>query len=465
MKKNTAFLIIMLIFALDATIQAQSNTSTNDDAIVIRQLFEKTLTEGKSYEWLRYLTKGIGNRLSGSASAQKAVDWAKNTLDTIGIDTVYLQPCMVPRWERGAKETAHFVKSKAQKNNALHILALGGSPAGEVTAEVIEVKSLDEVDKLGQAGIKGKIVFYNRPMDMAQIYTFNAYGGAVDQRGAGPARAAKYGAVGAIVRAMTTNLDDYPHTGMTVFGDGVKPIPAISVSTNDATLLSTTLKAEPNLKIYIKTNCQQYPDVQSYNVIAEWKGSEFPEEYISVGGHLDSWDVGEGAHDDGTGCVQSMEVLYMLKKAGYKPKRTLRCVLFMNEENGLIGGKAYADAAAKKKENHLFALESDGGGHTPRGFSFEAENDIFAPKYKKILEWADLLEPYSLILRKGGSGADISPLKKQKVMLGGLNADSQRYFDFHHTSKDTFEAVNERELKLGAAAMTSLIYLIDKYGL
>lgn len=443
---------------------AFSQTSSNEDAMAIRQIYDKALTQGQSYTWLRHLTKNIGNRISGSPSAAKAVEWTKTMMDTLGADKVWLQPCTVPHWVRGAKEKAHLVKSKSLKNKDLNIIALGGSGAGEVNAEVIEVKSLDEVDKLGEAGVKGKIVFYNRPMDATQIHTFSAYGGAVDQRVAGPARAAKYGAVATIVRSMTTRADDFPHTGTTIF-DKIEPIPAVAISTNHANLLSDLIQKEKIVKVYIKTNCQKMPDEPSFNVIAEFRGSEKPEEIIVVGGHLDSWDIGEGAHDDGTGCVQSMDVLNILKRVGYKPKRTIRCVLFMNEENGLAGGRAYAEEAERKKEKHICAIESDGGGHTPRGFSFEGEEGVFAPNFKKVSQWSELLEPYGLILKKGGSGSDISPLKKQKVFLSGFNADSQRYFDYHHTANDTFEAVNQRELELGVAAMTSLVYLLDKYGL
>lgn len=451
-------------FAILSSFSSAFAQSSNEDALAIRQIYDKALTQGKSYEWLHHLTKNIGNRISGSVSADKAVHWTKIMLDTLGADKVWLQPCMVPHWVRGAKEKAYLVKSKAHKKMDLNILALGGSGAGEVQAEVIEVKSLDEVDKLGEAGAKGKIVFFNRPMDPTQIATFAAYGGAVDQRVAGPARAAKYGAVAAIVRSMTTRSDDFPHTGTTAFGD-LTAIPAVAVSTNHAAILSDLIKKEQHIQVYIKTNCEKMPDVQSYNVIGEFRGSEKPDEVIVVGGHLDSWDVGEGAHDDGAGCVQSMDVLNVLKRTGYKPKRTIRCVLFMNEENGLVGGRVYAEEAKKNTEKHICAIESDGGGHTPRGFSFEGEEGVFAPNFKKVSQWSDLLEPYGLILKKGGSGADISPLKKQNVFLCGFNADSQRYFDFHHTANDTFEAVNERELKLGVAAMTSLVFLLDKYGL
>lgn len=459
MKKITFIALFLSLWNLSTFAQDQ-----NEEALFIRGIYDKALTQGRCYPWLQHLTKNIGNRISGSTSAAKAVEWTAQMLDTLGLDSVWLQPCMVPHWERGGKEEAHLIASKSMKNASLNVLALGGSGAGKVRAEVIEVKSLDEVDKLGEAGIKGKIVFFNRPMDPTQIGVFSAYGGAVDQRVAGPARAAKYGAVAAIVRSMTTRIDDFPHTGTTAFTD-VEPIPAVAVSTRHAEMLSKLIQSEGSVKVFIKTNCRKLPDAPSHNVIGEIRGSRFPDEYIVVGGHLDSWDVGEGAHDDGTGCVQSMDVLNVLKRTGYRPQRSIRCVLFMNEENGLAGGKKYAEEAERKKEKHLCAIESDSGGHTPRGLSFDGEEGVFVPAFRRISAWSELLEPYGLVLKKGGGGSDISPLKKQKVMLCGLNADSQRYFDYHHTANDTFEAVNQRELELGVAAMASLIYLLDKNGL
>ena len=342
--------------------------------------------------------------------------------------------------------------------------AVGTGPKG-VTGEVIEVKSLDDVDVLGDK-VKGKIVFYNRPMDRKQINTFAAYGGAGDQRGVGPSRAAKYGAIAVIVRTLTTELDDRPHTGALRYDDKYPKIPAVCVSTNDAEKLSKALRTEGVVKVFMRTTCEMLPDVESHNVIGEIRGSEFPNEIIVVGGHLDSWDPAQGAHDDGAGCVQSMDVLHLLKQIGYKPKRTIRCVLFMNEENGLRGGNKYAEeAAANKVEKHIFALESDDGGFSPRSFNFDAEPAVFTELFKKVSGWQSLMQPYGIDFSKGGSGADVGPLKPQKLLLAGLRPDSNRYFDFHHTEFDKIEAVNRRELELGAAAMASLIYLIDKYGL
>ncbi len=458
------FTILAVLCSLPLSISAQNS---DEDAIQIRKIYDAAMTQSMAYPWLYDMCTKIGQRLSGSAGAAKAVDYTKKMLDTTGFST-RLQACMVPHWVRGEKEILRTVNSKTLKISNLRILAIGnsvGSGAKGITADVIEVKSLDDVDALGDK-VKGKIVFYNRPMDRTQISTFAAYGGAGDQRRAGASRAAKYGAIGVVVRSLTTELDDRPHTGSLVYDEKYPKIPAVCISTNDAEKLSKALKTEGVIKLFLRTMCQTLPDAPSHNVIGEIKGSEFPNEVIVVGGHLDSWDPAQGAHDDGAGCMQSMDVLNLMKRVGYKPKRTIRCVLFMNEENGLRGGTKYAEEAkANTTEKHIFAIESDAGGFTPRGITFDAETDIFIEKFKKVSSWQSLLQPYGVEISKGSSGADIGPLKPQKLLLAGLRPDSQRYFDFHHTAFDKIEYVNRRELELGAAAMASLIFLIDKYGL
>lgn len=458
-------LSILTFFSTTASAQ-----TSDEDAFLIRKIYDAALTESMSYPWLQGLCKNAPARLSGSPQAAKAVDYTRKMLDSAGF-TTRLQACMVPHWVRGEKEVVKIMKpakNGKSANISLRCLAIGnsvGSGAKGITAEVIEVKSLDEVDNLGDK-VKGKIVFYNRPMDRKQIHTFSAYGGAGDQRRSGASRAAKYGALGVLVRSLSTELDDRPHTGALVYDENYPKIPAICLSTNDAEKLSKEIRTEGGLKVYMKSSCQMLADAPSHNVIGEIKGSEFPNEVIVVGGHLDSWDVAQGAHDDGAGCTQSMDVLNLMKRIGYKPKRTIRCVLFMNEENGLKGGLKYAEEAkANTSEKHIFAIESDAGGFTPRGISFDAENDVFIEKFKKVSGWQNLLQPYGIELSKGGSGADISPMKPMKLLMAGLRPDSQRYFDFHHTEYDKIEAVNRRELELGSAAMASLIYLIDKYGL
>ena len=435
----------------------------NADSVTIRKIYNEALSNGKSYEWLRYLTKQIGPRLSGSTGAQKAVDWTKQVMEQQGFDRVFLQDVMVPHWVRGAKEEA-FIHIGKQKTT-VPIAALGGSvatPPKGVEAQVIEVKSFPELRAMGADKVKGKIVFYNRPMDPTKINTFEAYGGAVDQRANGATEAAKLGAVGAIVRSMTNVHDDNPHVGGMRYGTGVALIPTAAISTNAADLLSKSLQENPALTFYFKQNCETLPDAKSYNVVGELTGSEKPDEIIVVGGHLDSWDLAEGAHDDGAGCVQAIEVLRIMKALGIKPKRTIRAVMFMNEENGLRGGVQYADLAKKNNEKHIAAVESDNGGFTPRGFGIVGKPEQRA----KIMNWEPLLAPYGLTdIGPGGGGADIGPLAQLGTVLLGFKPDSQRYFDYHHTTVDRFEAVSQRELELGAGSMAAVIYLLDAYGL
>ncbi|KAA5824441.1 M20/M25/M40 family metallo-hydrolase [Algibacter amylolyticus] len=435
------------------------------DAEVLRSIYTQSLTNGKSYDWLNHLSNQIGSRLSGSLGAERAVAYTKEELEALGLDKVWLQPVMVPKWVRGAKEFA-FIETEPGKTTNVNICALGGSvatPALGLKAQVVEVHNFQELEALGTEGVQGKIVFYNRPMQADLIQTFDAYGGCVNQRYQGAVEAIKYGAVGVIVRSMNLRMDDLPHTGSMTYNNVPvdKRIPSAAISTNDAELLSTMLTLDKSIQFYFKQNCKQLKDVQSHNVIGEITGSEFPDEYIIVGGHLDSWDLGDGSHDDGAGVVQSMDVLRLLKASGIKPKRSIRVVLFMNEENGLRGGNKYAEVAKQKNENHIFALESDAGGFTPRGFSFDCSDAAFS----QVLSWQQLFKPYLIhYFEKGGSGADVGPLKTESNVLAGLRPDSQRYFDHHHASNDTFDAINKRELELGAATMTSLVYLFDKYG-
>jgi carboxypeptidase Q len=434
-------LFLSFLFSIPTTGTTQSNDETT-----IRQLYDKALTEGKSYEMLEYLATKIGARLSGSPQAAAAVEWSRQVMERFGFDSVWLQPVMVPHWVRGQKEMGR-VHSKKMGSIALNVCALGnsvGTGSAGVIANVIEVKSLEELRQLGEKNIKGKIVFYNRPMDRTKIHAFAAYGGAVDQRGAGASEAAKYGAVGVVVRSMGLNPE------------------AVAISTKHAELLSKIVKEETTVQVYFETHCQMYEDAPSYNVIGELRCTTFPEEIISVGGHLDSWDLGQGAHDDGAGCVQSIEVLRLFKAIGYKPKRTIRAVMFMNEENGLRGGREYARQAELKKEKHLAAMESDRGGFTPRGFTMSAPDAV----KEKIKSWKPLLEGYGLTdFSQAGGGADINALAPLGVVLLGYLPDSQRYFSYHHTQEDTFDKVDKRELELGAASMAAMIYLIDQHGL
>lgn len=443
---------------------SQQVFSQNTDSAIIRKIVNETLTNSTAYNNLRILCKQAGPRLSGSPADAKAVRLVSSMLREIDADTVYLQQCMVPHWIRGEKEKGHINLSNGKKYD-LKLCALGnsvGTGTKGVSGNVVEVTSMEQLNKLGTAGIKGKIVFFNFPMNQNHIRVFTAYGESAGGRTRGPAQAAKYGAAGAIVRSLAINLNDHPHTGSTTYNDSFPKIPAVAISTNDAEYLSKQLKRKNVSKAYFRTTSKMLPDVPGYNVIGEIRGSEFPDEIVTVGGHLDAWDLGEGAHDDGAGVVQSLEVLRVLKALGIKPKRTIRAVGFANEENGLRGAKKYLEIAKAKNEKHLFALESDAGGFTPRGFSFEMTD----AQRNKVMLWKDLFHPYGASeFTVGGSGADIGPLKEIGTALAGFKPDSQRYFDIHHAATDVFETVSERELNLGAAVMAALVWLVSEYGL
>lgn len=435
------------------------------DSLAIRSIADEILTNSKAYDNLLTLTKSIGGRLAGSPQMVKAEKWGAAALRDAGADKVFTQECMVPHWVRGEKEQAKIISNRRDAVPLLNVLALGNSvgtgPQG-LTAPVIEVRSFEELESR-KSEIKGKIVFFNYPFNPRFVKTFYAYGDAVRFRGQGPSRASKYGAVAVIVRSMSHGVDNTPHTGATRYNDSFPKIAAVAIGLYDAGRLSKRIASDPSMKVFLRTTCQMLPDTIGHNVIGELRGSEFPDEYITVGGHLDSWDNCEGAHDDGAGCVQSIELLRAYKKLGIRPKRTIRVVLFANEENGGRGGSKYAELAKANNEKHLFALESDAGGFTPRGFSFAMDQ----AKRDKVKSWAPLLLPYGVYdLDEEGCGVDVGFINQ---LLGTpaaeLNPDSQRYFDIHHAATDVFEAVNKREMELGAVAMGALIYLIDKYGL
>ena len=442
------------------------NLISSQDEIIIKNIFDAGFTKSKAYSWLDYLSNEIGGRLSGSYEAELAVKWSKKELDKLNFDKVWLQPVMVPRWVRGPKEFA-LIETEPGVTFNVPVAALGGSvatPSVGIKSNVIELQSIAELEIIGKENIDGKIVFFNRPMDPKFVTTFTAYGTAVDQRALGALEASKYGAIGVIVRSMTLRNDDFPHTGGLTYGalPVSERIPAAAISTNAADKLSSLLKIKPDLKFLLRQQCKQLPDAQSYNVIAEKRGSTYPEEVILIGGHLDSWDIGDGSHDDGAGVVHSMDLINLFNEIDYKPKRTIRVVLFMNEENGLRGSLKYKEIADREGVDHIFAIESDAGGFRPLGFSFTCNDSNFL----RILEWKKLFAPYFInVFIKGGSGADISNLRKDNNVLSGLRPNSQRYFDYHHTEIDTFDAINKRELEMGSSAIASLVYLFDNYGL
>lgn len=434
--------------------------SQNQDSILIKKIYDYFLNESRCYSNLHYLCKKIGHRLSGSENAQKSVEWTYQTMKNAGADTVYLQPVKVPVWKRGKAFCNIIVQNK---KIPLNILALGNSVGSNtvINCNVIEVKNENELEALGTDKIKNKIVFFNVSFNPKNVSTSQSYAETVKYRYYAASYAAKYGASACLVRSMTLANNHSPHTGNMHYDTSISKlkIPALAISYKDADTLSYLLQQNKNLMMELFTENFSKDSIISYNVIAEIKGKQNPQQYITIGGHLDSWDVGEGAHDDGAGIVQSIEAIYVFKNI-YQPKNTIRIVAFMNEENGLMGGKTYASEAFKKKEKHLTAIESDAGGFTPRYIGVDTTNGLF----QLGQSWNKLFRPYYIEIIKGGGGADISPLKKAfHIPLCGYEPDNQRYFDLHHTKDDVFENVHKRELELGGAAISAFVMMVDKY--
>lgn len=438
----------------------------NLDSLALRKNFDYYLTRSHCYSNLEFLSTKIESRLSGSPGAAKAVIWAKKAMYAAGADTVYLQPCLVPHWVRGAKESLVSVHSKTHKEKTYSICALGnsiGTRKNGIESQIVVVNSFAHLDSLGEAKIKGKIVFFDVHFDHRHVSTGTCYGETVTYRYSGPSKAAKYGAVATIVRSMSSINNDFPHTGVMGYDTSLTKtkIPACAISYSGADSLLAAVVQDPTMTVVLKMNCEMLNPEMSYNVVGELKGSEKPDEIIMAGGHLDAWDNGQGAHDDGAGVVQAIEVLAMYKKQSIRPKHTIRAVAFMNEENGGAGGRAYFEDTKKNNLKHIAALESDAGGFSPRGIAI----DTTMGAYKKVLSWKPLLDPYFVqYIKIGGHGADIGPLRELGVPLMGFEPDGQKYFDYHHTSDDTFDKINKRELELSAGVIGSLIYLIDTIG-
>ena len=452
--------LFLLMFCWPFLTQAQ----VNQDSIIIKKMSDEIMTNGKAYDLLRQLTKQIGGRLAGSPQQQNAAIWGKRNMESFAPDKVFMQPCKTPNWQRGGKDFASVVSVNGKAmNRPLAALALGNSlgSKGLIEAELLAVADFDELEKR-KAEVKGKIVYYHSMFDPTIVQTFGAYGKAGVYRSTGASRAAMYGAVGVMLHSLSSAPDNAPHTGGMKYDEAYPKIPAVALGPNDAKELYANAK-KGTIRVQMQTYGYFLPDADENNVVAEIKGSTFPNEIITIGGHLDSWDVNEGAHDDGAGIVQTMEILRTMKALNYQPKRTIRFVLFANEENGMRGGNKYAELAKQNNEQHVFALESDAGGFTPRAIGISATNP---EQFKKMQQWASLLKPYGTEITAGGGGADIGPLKNvnASIVLAGLVPDSQRYFDLHHAKTDVFENVNKRELLLGAVNMAAIIYLVDQYG-
>lgn len=448
-----------ICFSLFANCQIQQT-----DSAIAASIFGKALTDDWAINNLEYLVTNYPKRLCGTKALSDAVIWLEKTLKEIGAENIFRQDLMVVHWDRGTQEKG-YIDSKQFGKNKINVCALGNSVStgiNGITAEVVEVQNFEELHKLGKEKVKGKIVFFNRAMDPKFFYTFQAYGGAANQRTRGASEAAKYGAVAVIIRSLTLSNDTFPHTGVMRYDTNYAKIPAFCISTFHADMLSNQLKKDNKLSVYLESNCILLPEEKSCNVVGEIKGSEFPEEFIAIGGHIDCWDNSAGAHDDGAGIIHSMEVLRLFKELDIKPRHTIRIVMFMDEEMDQRGAKKYAELTEKNNEKHIAAIESDRGGASPTGFSMDVNDSIF----NKVMQWQKLFYNYGFYqFIRGGSGVDIGPLKKFGTPLFAIMPDSQRYFDYHHCANDTFDKVNKRELQLGSAGIALLVYLIDKYGL
>ena len=457
------FVILFAFLSITVSCTNQKSIDKLPDSEVLGLIYSEAEKSSESYENLRYLTTNYTKRLACYPQSIEAARWAKSVIDKMYLDQVFLQEALVMNWKRGSQETAYIQVN--EKTIPVNVCALGrgiATPEKGIEAGVIEVNGLDELSLLPKSKVEGKIIFLNQAMNPNLENPFQAYGEAAGQRFMGPIMAAERGAVGTVIRSLTTAIDEFPHTGVTRKPDNELTVPAVCIATKHANLLSDMLKQNPDLKFNFKTDCKNLPDTTTYNTIGEITGTEFPNEYIVIGGHLDAWDNSPGAHDDGGGCMQAIEVLRIFKELGIKPKRSIRAVMYMDEEISQGGGRTYAEQAKQRGEIHLAALESDRGVAQPLGFSIDASPE----KIEEIASWGELFKPYNInVFIAGGGGVDIAPLKDQGTVLMGLLTDPEHYFDYHHSANDTFDKINRSEMQKGAATMAALVYLIDKYGL
>lgn len=420
------------------------------------------LTGEGAIDFLKALC-GIGPRLSGSEGAAAAVAWARETMVSHGFEA-WLEPVMVPHWVRGEAAAELIFPGPSRGGILLAVAGLGGSvptpPAG-LSAKVVEVRSFAELDT-AEPRVRGRIVFFNAPMDRTLMETFRAYGEAAQFRVRGASEAAKRGAVAAIVRSPTGRLDDHPHTGIVTYEPGAPRIPAAAISTVAADLLSARLREAPDSEIRLRLTCETLPDAASANVVGQIRGTEKPEEIVLLGAHLDSWDLSAGANDDAAGCAQCLEALRLIRDSGLRPMRTIRVVLFMNEEFGASGGRDYAAAPGRSRERHIAAMESDRGAGAPEGFHVGGG----AAALEKIRAFEPLLRPAGVLwIRPGGGGADIGPLAASGTVMMSFMPDVQRYFDYHHSALDTLDSVHPRELELGAIVMAVMAAVLSEKGI
>jgi carboxypeptidase Q len=458
---NLVYMIPLVMAVAVLSFFAACGSSTDSDySDLAKKMADQGMREAHAYTVLGKLTR-VGPRLTGSPQAAAAVELMRQEMKDLGLDNVHLEPTVVGHWVRGEIEEGEII-SAVLGNTPLAVCALGPSiptPAEGIFAPVLEVRSYEELRALGEKA-RGKIIFFNRAMDPTRLATFQAYGEAANQRAEGSIEAAKAGGVAALVRSLNFGEDDFPHTGLMRYDPDVPKVPGLCVSTRGANILSRSLKQDSDLLVRLRTSCATLAPVTSHNVVGEITGTDKPKEIVLLGAHLDSWDLGEGAHDDGAGCAHVIEALRLLKQSGFRPRRTIRGVLFMDEEFGGTGGRDYARSEMRNQERHLAAVESDRGGFLPLGFY------VGKTALGRVRHWERYFKALGMCwIREGGGGVDIGPLAESGAVLMSLVPDSQRYFDAHHCSRDVLEAVHPRELELGAVALAILAFLIAQEGL
>ena len=427
----------------------QPNISIEDYRAAAGRIIGAALTNKNAYNRLGYLADHIGPRLSGSQNLERAIAWAVSEMKKDGLDNVRAEKVMVPHWVRG-DESLEIVSPVSTK---LAMLGLGnsvGTPGEGITGEVVVVRNFDELEALGER-VRGKIVVYNAP--------FTSYGATVSYRGSGASRAARYGAIAALVRSITPVSLQTPHTGAMIYDPNQPKIPTAAITIEGAEMFQRIQERGERVTVRLKMDARFLPDAESANVIGEIKGSEKPDEIVLISGHFDSWDVGQGANDDGGGCIIAWEAARLIKELGLKPRRTIRVVLYTNEENGGRGGVSYRDAHRSELAKHIFAIESDSGIARPEGFGLAAS----APPQAR----ANLREILKLLsgfradrVAENGGGSDISPIMSEGVIGASLDVDGSRYFDIHHTAADTFDKIDSQELALCVATMAVVAYTV-----
>jgi carboxypeptidase Q len=444
-----------VLAALPLASRASGATIASDYTDVAARLVGREMVDGQAFARLRYLTDRIGPRLSGSPQADQAVEWAVKRFGEDGI-SAHAEKVMAPHWVRG-EESAEIVSPVSQR---LCAVALGGSiptPGDGVTGEVLEVSSFDELHALGERA-KGKIILYDKAMTRESDESKSVgYGAVAPLRHGGAIEAAKLGAIGALIRSLGTASYRLPHTGAMAYDEKVPKIPFAAITAEDSELIHRLLADGDHVSVHFRLGCRTLPDVPSANVVADIVGREKPEEIVLICGHLDSWDLATGAIDDGAGVAIVMEAMRLVHVLGLQPRRTIRAVLYMNEENGLAGGKTYAADHRAELQKHVAAIESDSGAAHPLGFGISGG----AGAEERVREIATLLRGFGADdVKKGGGGADISPLRDSGVPMLSLRQDGTHYFDYHHTPADTLDKVDPFELSQNAASMAVMAYIL-----